>query len=262
LAEHGSLHSWQHSRGGADLSVPPLVLIHGAGGSQLSWPPQVRRLAAVPVYAPDLPGHGNSPGPAQGTLSGYVERLTDWLGELGLPPVVLAGHSMGGAIALMLALRQPRRVCGLILVASSARIRVSPAILEAAAAPDGYQRAIGLVLDSAFGEAVPAGLRQQVERQLRAGDQQAFLLDFQASDRVDLRRRLDEIKAPALVIAGDQDRLIPAHLAQELVDGLPQAEFHLIPGAGHMLMLEKPDVIAQLISDFMRRWAPAGASQR
>jgi len=252
LAESNSLHSWQHPRGGADLPAPPLVLVHGAGGSHLSWPPQVRRLEGIRVYAPDLPGHGQSVGPAEGTLSGHAERLAGWLDQLALPPVVLAGHSMGGAIALVLALRQPRRIAGLILVASAARIRVAPAILEAASAGGGHQRAIDLVLGSAFGDQAPPGLHQQVARQLAAGNPKAFLLDFQASDNFDMRRRLSEIEAPALVIAGDRDQLIPLHLSQELAAGLANGRLEVITGAGHMLMLEVPQAVAQHICQFVR----------
>jgi len=78
---------------------PPLVLVHGAGGDHLHWPPQLRRLAGCEVYALDLPGHGHSPGAGRNTITAYAQVLNAFADTLALPPFVLAGHSMGGAIA-------------------------------------------------------------------------------------------------------------------------------------------------------------------
>jgi pimeloyl-ACP methyl ester carboxylesterase len=73
-----------HEGGGPESMGPPLILIHGAGGHHLFWPPQVRRLRDRTVYALDLPGHGESPPPAESTIGGYAARF--WLAtRWGLP---------------------------------------------------------------------------------------------------------------------------------------------------------------------------------
>ena len=124
-----SLHVEIHG-GGADPGSPPLLLIHGAGGSRLHWPPGIRRLTGWRVLAIDLPGHGDSPGPGERSIEAYTGCVLEWLDEYGVERVIPAGHSMGGAIALTLALQAPDRLAGMVLVGSGARLRVAPSILE------------------------------------------------------------------------------------------------------------------------------------
>ncbi len=76
-----------------------MVLIHGAGGNLAFWPPQVRRLPGALVYALDLPGHGQSTGPGFDEIGQYAAAVLAFLDTESLPPVLLAGHSMGGAVA-------------------------------------------------------------------------------------------------------------------------------------------------------------------
>src|SRR5574337_242258 len=109
---------------------PLLVLVHGAGGTHRHWPEEVRALPGRRVIALDLPGHGGSPGPAPGTVAGLARSVLGLLDALGVPGAVVAGHSMGGAVALTLALEAPARVAGLCLVGTGARLRVSPAVLQ------------------------------------------------------------------------------------------------------------------------------------
>ena len=108
---------------------PPLVLVHGAGGNLMHWPGELRRLPGHTVYALDLPGHGKSGGAGRAEIGAYAEVVRGFAEALGLVPFVLAGHSMGGAIALEFALRYPARLAGLILVGTGARLRVAPEIL-------------------------------------------------------------------------------------------------------------------------------------
>src|SRR3990172_5353354 len=102
----------------------PVVLIHGAGGNHLHWPTEIRRLPGVRVYALDLPGHGKSPGAGQQSIQTYADSVFHWLQDAGLHRAVFVGHSMGGAIALWLALAHPENVLALSLLGASARMRV------------------------------------------------------------------------------------------------------------------------------------------
>src|SRR5215212_8694137 len=106
-------------------SGPALVCIHGAGGTHAHWGYQLRDLSAVAqVYAIDLPGHGRSAPPGRGSIAGYAAALYDWMDTLGLDRAALIGHSMGGAVALWMALEAPERVAGLGLVGAGGRMRV------------------------------------------------------------------------------------------------------------------------------------------
>ncbi len=91
---------YQFHEGIQEGKRPPLVLIHGSGGSHLYWHPHIRRLAGYCVYALDLPGHGKSGGSGEQRIQTYAEIVRECLLEIGLHNAVIAGHSMGGAVAL------------------------------------------------------------------------------------------------------------------------------------------------------------------
>ena len=78
---------------------PALLLVHGAGGSHLDWPAEIQRLPGRQVYNLDLPGHGRSPGDGRDSLAAYAADIITFVETLGLPQVVVVGHSMGGALA-------------------------------------------------------------------------------------------------------------------------------------------------------------------
>lgn len=121
----GSLYySFHHN---INSENPPLVLIHGAGGMNLYWPLQIRRLPGYDVYAIDLPGHGKSDTcDGQQTIGDYGKYFVQWLESIHLRRAVFIGHSLGGAIALTLAIHHPEYVVGLVLIGSGARLRGPP----------------------------------------------------------------------------------------------------------------------------------------
>lgn len=226
------------------------MLVHGAGGSHLSWPPELRRWPGSPVYAIDLPGHGRSGGQSESTLSGYAERLLDWIRRQELPPLVLMGHSMGGAIGLTMALRSPQRVAGLAFVGSSARLRVAPTILELSSEMKTFPQAVDFVIRAAFSPAADQRLVALTKERMRESGHGVFHNDFQACDHFDVRQRLHEIKKPAIVLTGEDDQLTPAKLGKELAEGLPAGRFVSIPAAGHMAMLEQPAKVQAAVEAF------------
>ncbi len=103
-----------------------VVMIHGAGGNGHSWHKQIAHLAnAHSPIAVDLPGHGRSSGvDGMGSIREYADFLAAFLDALQIKSVVIAGHSMGGAIAMQTALAHPSRVDGLMLVATAARFNI------------------------------------------------------------------------------------------------------------------------------------------
>jgi len=240
------LHYYAH-RDGADR--PPLVLVHGAGGSYMHWPAELRRLAGSTVYSLDLPGHGGSPGPGRDTISGYAEVVREFAAALDLPPFVLAGHSMGGAIAQEFALTYPDRLAGIILVGSGARLRVAQQILDGILV-DPEATAVMVAQWSYAGEADPAALDLYVRR-LRDVDPRVTHGDFLACNRFDRMADSARISLPTLVLCGEQDRMTPCKYSQYLADQIPGARLALIGGAGHMVMLEKPLEVTRKVARFM-----------
>lgn len=242
---HGRLHYTQPGRGDA---APALLLLHGAGGSRLDWPRALQRLPGRAVYNLDLPGHGRSPGPAPDNIPAYAAAVRAAGDTLDQPGIVLAGHSMGGAIAQTLALDPPPWLRGLVLIGTSARLRVAPALLEMLAADPAAARAV--LRDLSFAGPAPA-------MPIQTADPAAALAAFRACDAFDLRDRLGEIRLPTLVIAGAADQLTPLKHGRALAEGLPDARLVILPGAGHFLALEAPQATATAVARFLDELTPA-----
>jgi pimeloyl-ACP methyl ester carboxylesterase len=228
----------------------PVLLIHGAGENHLVWPIGLRRLPGTIVYAIDLPGHGKSQGAGRSTIAGYTEWLVAFLDALRLPTAVLVGHSMGGAIAQWLALTQPGRIAALVLVATGAKLRVAPQLLEQA--QNDFLAAVDLVSQWEWGPAAPEGLRQLGKQQLLANIPEVMLGDYRACDAFDVRERLRTIAAPTLIVAGEVDQMTPLKHAMFMAEQIPQARLKAVPEAGHMVMLEAAEMVTQTIADFLR----------
>lgn len=231
------------------LSKRNLVLVHGAGGSHLDWPTPLRRLKGANVYDLDLPGHGRSEGPGRSSIAGYRDCLLAFLDALGLEKAIVVGHSMGGGIALDFALHYPDRLAGLILVGSGARLRVLPAILTGILSD--FEATADLVLDYAYGPAASEQLKRLGRQRLLKTLPEVLHGDYAACDAFDVMECLGEVRCPALAIVGTADVLTPPKYSVYLRDHIPGAELVLVDAAGHMVMLEKPEVVAKAVSKFI-----------
>ena len=226
-----------------------LVLVHGAGGSHLDWPAPLRRLRGANVYDLDLPGHGRSEGAGRSSISAYRDFLLAFSDALGLERAVVVGHSMGGAIALDFVLHYPDRLAGLILVGSGARLRVAPAILSGILSD--FEATVDLVLDYAFGPSATEQLRRLGRQRLLKTPPEVLYGDYSACDAFNVMGRLGEVRCPTLVIGGTADRLTPPKYSVYLRDHIPAADLVLVDAAGHMVMLEKPEVVNKAVSRFV-----------
>ncbi len=242
----GTLH-YTLSQGPED--APTLVLVHGAGGTRLHWPAEVRRLAGASTYTLDLPGHGRSQRGGCATVEGYAEAVLAFLRTMGIQQAVVAGHSMGGAIAQTLALDFPDCVAGLVLVATGARLRVAPAIL--AGIREAFEESVALITRYAWRPATKPALVELGRQALLQAGPDVLLNDFTACDRFDVMHRLTEIHVPTLVIAGSDDQLTPTKYARFLGEQITGARLEIIQGAAHMVMLEHPAEVARAIRDFL-----------
>ncbi len=228
----------------------PIVLIHGAGGSYLYWPPQVRRLPSLWTLAVDLPGHGRSLGAGEQSIEGYVQRLVSWAEAVGFPKAIWVGHSMGGAIALMLALQFPERVHALGLVATGARLPVNPKLLESIAHQATYSLAVETIIRWAFSPNAPSRVKTLAAQRMLETRHMVVYNDFVACNRFDVGASLGEITYPTLVIHGTADRMTPLRYGKRLAREIPQARLVTVPDAGHMVMLEQPNAVARALQAF------------
>lgn len=245
------LHYFAHNETLA--SRPPVILIHGAGGNHLSWPAEVRRLPGQRIFALDLPGHGKSEGVGRQLIDDYAQSLRAFYDAVGISKAVLVGHSMGGAIALAFALRYPRRVLGLGMLGSAARLRVSEDLLEVAANPATYQTAIQMVVDWSFAPSADATLKQLVAQRMSETRSAVFYGDLLACNAFDLTDKVKRVKVPALVMCGGLDRMIPLRYSEYLAGQMPNARLQTLFEAGHMLMMEQPAAVSTALLDFLKR---------
>lgn len=240
----------------------PVVLIHGAGGTHLHWPPEIRRLPDLRVYAIDLPGHGKSGESGSQTINSYAQSVLLWLEAIGLHSAVFVGHSMGGAIALVLAQKHAEHVLGLGLVSTGARLRVDPIILENTNSSQTYPSTISLIISKAFSDYADPRLVELAARRMNDIRPSVLHGDLIACNEFDIMDSLAMVRTPTLVICGQNDGLTPVRYSQYLSNQIPGAKLEIIPNAGHMVMLEDPQSVAAALRNFLTAlpYRPGGLS--
>lgn len=244
---NGRIYFADHRR--VDSRYMPVLLIHGAGGSHLDWSAELRRLPEANAIAPDLPGHGKSPAPGRRSVEAYAADIVGLMDALDLPKAIIAGQSMGGAIAQMMALDYAARVAGLILIGTGAKLSVHPDILNRVLE---YQDEVAALLkDWYWAENTEDHLREGTYQQLMATPAEIIHGDYAACNQFDVRERLSQIAAPTLVIGGTQDRMTPHKYSVYLQEHIPDAQLFSVEGGGHMMVLEYPRVVASAVREWL-----------
>jgi pyruvate dehydrogenase E2 component (dihydrolipoamide acetyltransferase) len=237
---------------------PPVLLIHGFGGDLNNWLFNQPVLAVEhKTYALDLPGHGGSQKQVgAGDLASLNEALVQFMVALGITRAHLIGHSLGGAVALLTALREPTRVASLSLICPAGFGRQINAGFI-----DGFLKAkqrkqFQSVLEQLFTDP------RLVSREMIDGLQRFKRLDGAVtalsaiaaanfpggSQAISLRDQISKLNIPILVIWGAEDRIIPASQAEGLP---PMVRTHILPGTGHMPHLEKASEVNRLIAEMV-----------
>lgn len=245
----GEIH--YRRRGQNDGERVPLIFIHGAGGSYLYWPPEVRHLGGEDILTIDLPGHGASAGEGRKSIDANASDVIGFMDDLSIAQAVIAGHSMGGATAQQLSLDYPERVQALILIGAGAKLRVHSKLIQLCSNESTYPEAASMIMEWAFS---PQADRRQVElagKRLQELPASVLLDDLTACNVFDVRDQVVQIMQPTLIMCGEDDRMTPVRFSQYLADKIPNSRLEIIPSAGHMVMLEKPEIVAKLIKDFL-----------
>jgi pimeloyl-ACP methyl ester carboxylesterase len=236
---------------------PTVLLIHGSGVSAGYWVNQLLGLGrALRVVAIDLPGHGASDPIEGASIEAYAEATAQFLQLLGASPVIVAGHSLGGAVAIALAARHPDAVAGLVLLSSCAKLppvdnsweRWLPYLPGALRKVLFFSMAKKILFaPGSSSRAVSLGMQE-----LRSCRPETILQDVLAARTMDLTDQATRLKVPALLLCGSRDRLTPPALSEQLGVLIPRARLRTIEGAGHMLLLEEPERVNQEILAFAR----------
>lgn len=242
---------YYHAYKGIGEGDIPLVLIHGAGGNYLSWPSNIRRLPGCHVFALDLPGHGKSVGRGYQSIAGYADEVAKWMQAIQLKHAVIMGHSMGSAIAAQIALDSSELASALILGGSAAKLRVSPALLEASGSTTTFPKANEMIVQWSFFQGSSQRLKELICSRMMEVRPSVLNGDLVACNSFDLDARLKEITLPVLVVCGEADRMVPLSRSQYLASMIPGAKLETIPKAGHMFMLEQPERTEEVVLSFI-----------
>lgn len=233
----------------------PLLMIHAAGSNAHSWHYQYDHLGrAQSPIALDLPGHGRSSG-VEGlpSMQDYTDFCVCFLDALKIDSAVVVGRSMGGAVAMDLAARYPKRVQALVLIATAAKLEIPQEMIDtwhAVTMGRSGQPFNNLGYSPKTVASRPEVIREGWGEQIRT-DPRVRWGDIVACSKVDLRAQLARISQPTLIIAGaDDDATTPA-MGEVIKDGIPGSRLEVIPDAGHNVTTEQPAAVNAAIDQFL-----------
>lgn len=243
--------------GGRDLGAdgPLVVLIHGAGMDRTVWSLQTRWLAhhGCPTMALDLPGHGASREGECSSIGAYAEWLASVAGDLARP-VHLVGHSMGSFVAIECAARCD--IASITLVGTAAAMPVHPVLLDAAQSDTGL--AAQLMSGWAFAPSTRTGPHPSPGGCMVGG---TLALIAQAEPGVlfhdltmcaayqDAATTVARLDVPVTYLLGEVDRMTPVRAAQPMIEATQDARVEIVPGVGHMVPVEAPEITRTVIAE-------------
>jgi pimeloyl-ACP methyl ester carboxylesterase len=243
------------------VTKPNLVLLHGVGLDHTMWEPAVALLPGeVNVITPDLPGHGGrSPAPTGVTLA----DLADGIAEEVPPGSHLVGFSLGALVAQHLARYRPDLVATLTSVSSVCRRTPEEraAVLDRLymAENDFAATAAASLCRWYDGTDVDPEQVRRTEATLLANDTDSFLRCYRvfATADAEISAELDRITVPALAVTGERDPGSTPEMARRLAAAMPDCRAVIVPGARHMLPVERPRELVDCLSTFIGEYAHA-----
>lgn len=235
-----------------------LVFIHGAGGNWTSWYLQRDYFSRdFNCFIMELPGHGAAQGQGSQEVKSYALWIMGALEELEVTDPFVIGHSMGGAIAMDLALRFPAVPKALVLVGTGARLRVLPRILDEI--KENFAQAVEFICALSFAKNVPKEMLNVAIAEMLKNSPDVLYGDFSACERFDIMEEVGNINNPTLIICGDQDGLTPVKYSRYLAEHISGSRLEVIEGAGHMVMLERSEQFNKKVEAFLQSFGAADA---
>lgn len=224
-----------------------LILVSGAGGTAEFWQYQTEYFSNAEAI--NLPGHPD------GECCTSIEDYTDWLWgyilNQGYSLPVLVGHSMGGAIAQMYALKYPKDISGLVLIGTGARLRVAPQILSLV--QEGIENRSVWVqnfLEVQLSRIAPVMKEKLINKSLELGAK-VQLSDMLCCDGFDIMDRVHQIEVPTLILCGSEDEMTPPKYTSYLAARIKGSNLTVIDGGTHYVFAEKAEAVNQAIEQFV-----------
>jgi len=239
-----------------------VLLLHGLGASGASWGFQIPALTAAGyhVIAPDIRGFGQSSYPGgKVTIQALADDVGGLLQTTCKPPAYVVGISMGGVIALQLALDAPQLVKKLVLINTFARLQLDrPSLWVYFGLRFILLHTLGIhaqaraVARRIFPLPSRQALREELVREIVQSDPRGYKATMRALARFNVLNRLSDLRMPVLVVTGECDTTVPRAAQNTLAQLIPGATQVTIPDAGHGVIAEQPDLFNQTLLDFLK----------
>ena len=243
-----------HEQGRGD----PVLLIHAFPLDHTMWEAQVKFLEGrYRVITPDLPGFGDSPDIGPWSVSQLADEMVALIDHLDIERCVVAGLSLGGYVALSMAVKHPGRLTKLVLAHTRARAdgeneRAARNEMIAALEKDGTSILPARMLPRLLGAAASEPVRLRVAAILERAKRDACIHAVAAMrDRPDMVAKLPELACPTLVVAGDADVIIPVDECQKMASRIPQGSIAVLAKTGHLGNLEDPRSFNNALDTFL-----------
>lgn len=250
VTHHGRETAYRVSDRGGD--GPTVCCIHGSGGSKAVWKSQSRLSDRFPIVTLDLSGHGHSDDvdakPGYETLGAYADDVVAVADAT--DATVLCGNSLGGAVALWIALERDLPIDGLILAGTGAKLAVLRDLLDWLESD--FDRAIEFLHgdDRLFHDAA-AEYVELSKAAMRETGRAVTERDFQSCHSFDVRDRLEEIEIPALAVVGEHDGLTPPRYHDFLAERIDDCTRAVVADAAHLAMIEQPTAFNAVVAEFL-----------
>jgi len=250
-----------HTAGRHESWVGRRVLyVHGTGCNGEVWLPHMAEISdAHTAVAIDLPGHGRSPGRGFRGVADYTFFTVELAKALGWSRFVVVGHSLGGAVALLIALYHAELLDGLVLVDTGARLRVHPALLRGAVAAAEAGRSPAADRSWSYASSTPQSLVDTVQALGAGTDPWVTYGDWIADDTFDVLSRIRDVHVPTLAICGADDRLTPVKYHQAFAAQIRGCRLEVIDGAGHWMFWEQAEAFTRSVRSFLDTLPPRAA---
>jgi len=237
----------------------PVILLHGLGSSGEDWLLQTPALGMQRrLLAPDLPGHGRSQGFRHWPrIEDFAVAVSAMLRETHAEPAHVVGLSLGGAVALQLAVDSPEQVASLVIANGLARFRPSLEVLALGSVWLGrvlsgrMEDVAEWVAADLFPKPDQAGLRQEAAVRLARNRRSDYLRAVAAAAFFNIWPRLGSVTCPTLIVSGELDRVFPVERQREIAGGIRGARMVVVPDSRHATPIDSPDLFNRLVIDFM-----------
>ncbi len=197
-----------------------------------------------------MPNRGTSSHIKEISISNYSKVIYELITHLKLNQITLIGHSMGGAIALQLALKNSNNLIkNIVLIGTGAKLTVSPLFFEFIESD--FDKTLALMNEYNYNKSTPNGIKKKNEEILRRSGSPVLLQDFKACNSFDIRNEISTISLPTLIICGEKDMMTPCKDSTFMNEKISNSELSIVSNSGHYVFLECPEEVNEVIKEFL-----------